>query len=159
MKVNLLINEKNLAKAGYLNIDPYAKKQDEPLIVEGNPTVLENLVEDGEAEEIIAINIIDYVSHPKVNMILKQFFGKLSHKGILRIGFTDILATARRYYIGQIEESKIAEMLYGKCVDSWDTKKAALTLDSMKTKMEEIGFVIKSVKSIEHFIVIEGERP
>lgn len=159
MKVNLLINQKHLAKDGYLNIDPTATKEDSPLIIEGNPTILESHIEDGEADEIIAMNIIDYVSYPKVSTVLKQWAGKLSHKGKLIIGFTDVLSVCRRFYIGQITKEKIAEMLYGNCVEGWDVKKACLTLESMKLKLNEVGLKINNIKILEHFIVIEGERP
>ena len=159
MKINLLISQKHLAKNGYLNIDPTAKKEDEPLIVEGNPTILEQHVEDGEAEEIIATNIIDYVPHHKVLSILKQWVSKLSHKGILKVGFTDIASVSRRIYNGQIDFLKAPEILYGKCLEGWDNKKAALTIDIMKNKFLECGLNIKSINFSEHFVVIEGERP
>lgn len=159
MKVNLLINQKHLAKDGYLNIDPTALPEEAPLIIEGNPTILEKHIEDNEAEEIIAINIIDYVAYGKVSTVLKQWVGKLSHKGKLIVGFTDIFSVARRFYIGQIEKDKVAEILYGKCLEGWDVKKACLSLDIMKQKFLECGLVINNIKFIEHFIIIEGERP
>lgn len=159
MKLNLLINQKHLAKDGYLNIDPTALPEEAPLIVEGNPTILEKHVEDGEAEEIIAINVIDYVAHTKVFDVLKQWAGKLGHKGKLTVGFTDIFSVSRRFYIGQIDKKEIANILYGKCLEGWDVKKACLSIDDMKQKFLECGLTIKNIKFLEHFIVIEGERP
>ncbi|MFZ9376708.1 MAG: hypothetical protein ACO25K_06255 [Candidatus Fonsibacter ubiquis] len=159
MKVNLLINQKHLAKNGYLNIDPTATKEDYPLIVEGNPTILEQHLEDNEAEEIIAMNVIDYVSYNKIDSVLTQWISKLAHKGLLKIGFTDIVSVARRIYTGQIEYGKAQEIIYGKCVEGWDVKKACLTVDSVKEKFNNLGLSIKNIKFIEHYVVIEGERP
>ena len=88
MRINLLLNNKENIRQGYLNIDPFADEKDDR--VKGDCINLDKYVCDGEAEEIVAYNILEYYPSESISQIMPNWLKKLSHKGIVVIACTDI---------------------------------------------------------------------
>lgn len=133
MKLNLLLDNPAGILNGYVNVDPFAKGQDERVCAE--VTNLDSVVSDGEAEEILAYDILHYFPMIMVDGMIANWLKKLSIKGgKLAISATDLYEVSRQFWIGDINADKANCLLYGmqnKVLDSggvWDCKKCCINI-------------------------------
>ena len=87
MKVNLLWGNGD-GISGYVNIDPHS--YDKENITNGDVTNLDDIIDNSEATEILAADIIDYLPHEVGIKTIGHWVTKLRHKGKLTVGGSDI---------------------------------------------------------------------
>ena len=87
MKLNLLWGTGH-PLSGYTNIDPHSYNKEG--IVNGDITKLDEFVEDSEATEILATNIIDYLPYYIVGSTISAWVKKLRRGGKIIIGGVEI---------------------------------------------------------------------
>ena len=92
MKINLTFDSKyNLS--GYTNIDPFPlPKENDTLLC--HPENLDLVINDGEADEIIANMVLNHIEYKKIESCLNNWCKKLSHNGTLEIYYLDTLTVA-----------------------------------------------------------------
>lgn len=111
MKLNLTL-ETGSARSGYVNINPLASP-DDPSFIRANINELSIYVDDGEAQEIIALDIVDFVPVQEKENIVRHWLSKLALGGTITIGGNDIGQVAKAFTFNQLELSQTAELLYG----------------------------------------------
>ena len=156
MKINLLRNSNNVLN-GYVNIDPYAKPDSGK--VHGEVMNLNDFVDDGEAEEIIADDIIDYADSTILPSVIANWVGKLAHGGKLVIGGVDLEDVVYGIIQGKLQLDRANALLHGNSQFAWDTKKTTLTLESLKDIISRHGLKILKARTADYRMTIVAERP
>lgn len=156
MKVNLSLYGSNEPLAGYINIDVVNNKENKYVI--GNVSNLDDIVDDGEAEEIRAINILQYFSSNDSERILRNWLSKLAHKGKAIIGFTDISAVCRDIYLEKLDIHQANAVLYGQQKDNWDYIKNGFAINHLAYFISTLGYKILGKRVLEYQGILTVER-
>jgi hypothetical protein len=157
MKLNLLIDNPADVRNGYINVDPYAPVQDEHGRVAADLSDLTHSVDNGEAAEIIAYEILDYYPAKLGDALLDNWLRKLAHGGTLTISTVDHSEVARAIGHGRLSLAETNELLHGKQERDWDTRKASYTLDDLVVVLNNKGYKIltKRVRSLRAYITAQ----
>lgn len=158
MKINMSFDNKNLILQDYQNIDPFALPNDKLGRINCHPDNLNLIVNDGQAEEIIANMVLNYVSHKKLYSVLKTWSNKLSHNGTLEIFYVDLIEVSRLIITGQIEEKDAIQLIYGSQKEEWDFFKSSISIYELKMFFENEGLIIESIGKKEHLSKIKVRR-
>lgn len=154
MKINLLLDSQDVLNS-YLNIDPFSETQDK---LKGEITNLDWIVDDGEAEEILAYNILEFFEFGKADEILNNWLRKLAKGGILIIGYNDIDEIARLFYQTHIELDQFNKLVFGEQKRGWDFKKCGFTTYQLSEVLKNKGYKIRQAKIEGIAGVIVAER-
>lgn len=154
MKINLLLDNKQDILNGFLNIDPFAEKDDR---VKGDVSNLDFICDNGEAEIIIANNILEYFHFDKVDGILNHWLSKLKVGGTLVITIYDIDELSRLFYLNRINMDEFNNLVFGKQKKGWDCKKCALNLFNLTLVLENKGYKIlkSSIDGFEGVVICQ----
>ncbi len=158
MKINMSFDNKDLILDNYTNIDPLALPNDKFGRINCHPDNLNLIVNDGQAEEIIANMVLNYISHKKLYSVLKTWSNKLSHNGTLEIFYIDLIEVARLIITGQIKEQNAIQLIYGSQKEEWDFFKSSISIYELKMFFENEGLIIESVGKKEHLSKIKVRR-
>lgn len=157
MKINLLLNSKAV-RSGYTNLDPLAPPGD-PDRIPGTLTNLDDFVEDAEATEIVALDVIDFVPSTDTNDVLAHWIRKLRHGGILTIGGVDLRDVCKAVVFQQLNLTEANLLLYGEQEAPWQYRKATLTLQHVINALEEQGMEITRKHSDRFRYCVTARRP
>lgn len=161
MKVNLLLNNPAGLRNGYTNIDAFASKDDSRIL--GNITnftdeVGNEIVCDGEAEEIVANEILEYFSYGEIEYTLNIWIKKLSLEGILTISAIDFEEVARAITFGNLHNAvQLNELLHGKPEDKL-VKRAILCVSILRELLEKRGLHILKVLNENFRCIIVAQK-
>lgn len=157
MKINLLRNTNDVL-SGYLNIDPFTMGTDTDKVA-GGLTDLSYHVDDAEASEIIARDILDYFDPPTGDRALENWIRKLRHGGKLVVGGTDLYEVAKAITNYSLLPEAANKLLYGSFTQPWEMKKHSTCLLATASWLEVKGLhVIK--KRLNNFsYCVEAQRP
>ena len=99
--------------SGYLNIDPLADPENDKIIV-ADWKNLDELVDDAEATEILALNsLIEFVPRPEINNVVDHWISKLRHGGKLVCAFIDTYEVCREFVNFNIGMGEVNEVFHG----------------------------------------------
>jgi len=157
MKINMSFNNRVLLE-GYENIDPFALPNDKFGRINCHPDNLNLVVNDGQADEIIANLVLNYISHTKLYSTLKMWSNKLAHNGTLEIFYIDLIEVSRLVTTGQITENNAIELIYGSQKEEWDFFKSSISIYELKMFFENAGLVVEHVGKKEHLSKIKVRR-
>lgn len=120
---------------------------------------LDEAVEDAEATEIIALDVIDYVSPEDTDAVIDHWIKKLRHGGSLTIGGVNIFEVARCLNNYSLDIDMANKLLYGEQRSPWQYRKASLSLPRLVEKFEGCGLKIirKDYKKFNYSVT--GRRP
>jgi hypothetical protein len=127
MKLNLLYGPGPIHGEGFLNINPFSDK-DTDTQKQGGVENLDEFVDDGEAEQIIALDVIDYLEINKVVPVIVGWVKKLKHGGIITIGGVDLYEVSRNFFRYNISLLQANELIHGKSDMPFLVKKTQFTL-------------------------------
>jgi len=152
MKINLLYGTP--AMSGYLNVDHLGISKD---AYHGNIRELTEFVDDAEATEIIAIDVINFFNKNEILSIIDHWVSKLRHEGRIIIGAIDSHSVCKDFCEYSLTISDINSMLYGE--EEPYIRKNAITMVSLAHYLET-NHKLKILKkqSIEYKILVEAER-
>lgn len=152
MKINLLLNSDQI-RNDFLNIDPLA-----PNNTIGDITNLDDLVDDAEATEFIALDVIDYLPPSALDAILTNWLKKIRHGGLITIGGVDIMQVAKALYRQEVSMTEANILLYGRQSAPWEYRKTTLTMGAIIGILQQNNFkIIQKRMEIYHYIV-KAER-
>jgi hypothetical protein len=157
MKLNLLYNN-NMVRAGYTNIDPFAPP-DDPDRTNGDIVNLDEYVDDAEATDIIALNVIDFMPSSETNEIIAGWIKKLRHGGTITIGGVDIRDVSKAIIYQQLSLTDANFLLYGAQRAPWEYKKATLTLQHLINALQGQGMEIIKKHSENFTYHVTARRP
>lgn len=152
MKVNLLYDYPNGIRSGYLNIDPFAPDGD-PNVVRADIFNLE-MVEDGEAEELVAHDILPYCSPANVNKIIPVWFRKIAHGGTIVLGALETRNIAKRLMQYDLTIDQFNEFIHG----TSHQRQSSFTLQQMVEVVNVQGFQVLQKRVVDGMAVVVGRR-
>ncbi len=114
----------------YINVDPIAAQQN-PNKVAADPSDLSSLIDNGEAEEILAPDVLDYYILADKIKVLEHWLGKLGHEGTITIGGLDIHEAGRLMYLRELNVQQTNELLYGVQNTQGIARRSLLTLQDV----------------------------
>lgn len=156
MRVNLLLNSPTM-RNGFLNIDPFATPGDGKIY--GHVTCLDGHVEDAQASEILASDVLDFLPPKAVNDAVTHWIKKLRHGGTITIGGLDLREVARRLSSHQISIDEANLLVYGEQSSPWQCRKAAVSLPLMADQLQRTGLVVTGKSYREVFYSVTARRP
>ena len=151
MKINISVNGK--PKNGYINIDPSVNKQWDKI------KNLDHVADDSECNEIIAEDMIDFLSSKELKPTVEHWVTKLRHKGKIIIGGTDIYEVCKHFFQKGISLEEANHLIHGKQLDSCDLRISQSTIESLENLLTGLGIKIMKKRSSNFKMVVEGERP
>jgi predicted SAM-dependent methyltransferase len=128
VKIHLSYDNLESARSGYQNID-YIAENDSVMV--GDIKNLDWLVDDGEAEEIIADDVLGHFPAAQVDDVLDNWLRKLSKGGYLTIITADLKEVARSILAEKITTDQANQLLFGKQDNQWRVKKSAFCLSQL----------------------------
>jgi hypothetical protein len=111
VKVNIIYNSSSPLNS-HTNISPFNSSN--PDIVIGNIISLDDMYDNGELSEIIALDTIEYLPHTKINEIISNWVSKLKVGGKLILGFVEAYEVCNGYNRGMINQETLNLLLHGK---------------------------------------------
>lgn len=149
MKVNLIL-EPIHHRNGYVNISPLPMDAEYYI---GEVTDLKNpegvpICCDGEADELIVNEVLEYFPPNQIDQIIKNWVAKLKVGGTITIRTTDIESIARGMVFGNVKGiAQTTELIYGLQEQAWKLKKSAFSLHVLCGILESHG--LKIIKKID----------
>jgi len=159
VKVNLLIDNPGDVRSGYVNIDPLAPENDPDGRLKGDVGNLDHAVDGGEAEEILALEVLDYFPGHQADDILANWLSKLAHGGRLTISVVDVKEVARAVCSNNLSIDDINELLHGKQEKPWQFRKSAYTLSQLVEVLSNQGYKVLARRVQNYRALVTVERP
>lgn len=157
MKVNLLRNAPDDAMNGFLNIDPFADGKD--CRKQGDLADLSFFVEDAEATEIVARDILDFYDKSLWERTLDGWIKKLRHGGKIVVGGVDIYEVSKAVSNYSISTADANRLLHGEQDAPWNFRKTNATLFDMTGLLESKGLKVMKKRMSEFHYIVEAVRP
>lgn len=157
MKVQLLINGR--PSNGYMNIDVLANPQDQDRI-SGDIVNLDSLVDNNECEQLLAINVIDFIPLQIRQQVLTNWMGKIAHGGLLILSAMDLKEVARVIDNGQLSDVVgINQTVFGLGTNLWTIRKSYVSAEqTMQMILSTEQFYIESIKYEGLYYYITAKR-
>lgn len=146
MKINCLLGNPDL-RSGFINVDPLASGEDKQRY-KGDWTNLDDLCCAGEAQEIVALEVLDYVGREGADKVLAHWVSRLGHGGTLTVSLVDPNRVARALLSGELSEENANGLLYGQQSQPWQHRKLAYSLATLSEKLKRLGLQV--LKQIHH---------
>lgn len=138
-------------RAGYTNIDIFPAS---PEVVRGDFTDLTKLkIADESAEEIVAIDAIQYIRHEQVPDVLIQWGQKLAKGGTLHIESYYAKVVCNMVAYDQLDLGEFMNILYPK---ENPTPVGFYNLDGLEKFLNQVGFktLTKGIRGQKFFITV-----
>jgi hypothetical protein len=142
-KANLLLNGTNVL-AGYYNIDPFAKDGEGK--IRGDISNLDEIVDDGELDEILADSVLEYYEIKLVNGIVQNWVNKLERGGKITITVPDLYEICKSIVRREVNEHEANILLYGTQEEKWKLRKNAFTIPKIEHLLTTLGTKIVAKK-------------
>lgn len=142
MKINICLGNSNNPLNGYINTNIYENNEFKAC----HPENLNDIVDDGEAEEILAVNILNYIEYSKVKNVVINWYKKLKYDGTMTISFFDFLETSRLLTTQFISIDDARKLFFGEQIDSWQFFKSGISLTDIKKYFCDINAKIEYCK-------------
>lgn len=153
MKMLLTINQE-LARSGYTNICPVGGDGN---IIDGYINI-DQYCENGELEELVVTEALEFLSMNQVNMALTNWYQKIAYGGSITIEGTDLRRVCNAFILQQITPEQANQLIFGSQNNVFEFKKTGISLNEIAQTMAQFGFKIVK-KRIEGFrFVVTGER-
>ena len=121
---------------------------------------LDAAVDDAEATEIVANNVLEFVPLLELIDYLQHIIQKLRHGGSLVVTGIDAYTVAKDYTACRLSIEDFNILLHGNQGDAMNIKCATLTMHGMVNFMrDELGLTITRQHLEEYNYVIEATRP
>ena len=156
-KVNLLLNNHDGIRNGYLNLDPFASGQDDR--VAADIFNLSTVVETGEVGELVSLNVLDYVPTAGVDGVIFHWASLLAHGGTLSISVLDIRSACRSLLDDSIDIGIFNSMVHGKQEHPWQIRKNSLSLNVLADLVRAKGLSLISKRIEGHNAIVIARRP
>jgi len=111
-KVNLIYGVGDVFDT-HLNINPFADKEVENKIIRGEVKNLDKYIDDGELDELLAYDVIDYISIADAESCISNWINKIRVGGKICIGGTDLIEVCKSFSQYRIDITTANELLHG----------------------------------------------
>jgi hypothetical protein len=152
MKINLILDGHPLS--GYKNIDPHGYGDEAKTV--GDLENLHDIVEDAEATEILALDIIDFLPLNSVEPAISHWISKLRHGGKIAIGGKDLWQISKASYQKILGLAEANEVIHG---TQERPRISHLTIDILIEILEKQGLQIIKKRINKFDMTVEAQRP
>lgn len=142
MKINICFGNSNQPLNGYINTNIFEDQN----FKNCHPENLDSIVDDGEAEQILAINVINYISYNNINDVIMGWFKKLKYDGTMTISFYDFLEICRTLTTQQLNMESAKKLIYGEQTEDFLFFKSGISLLEIKNIFSAINAKIEFCK-------------
>lgn len=157
MKLNIIHHNTHNFLNSHTNISPF--NLEHPEILSGDITDIDWIVDNGEAEQIIALDTIEYIPYNKICTVLSNWIGKLCVGGQLILGFIETAELVRWYYRGNIDLEGFNQLSHGNQKESQLVKLSSFSaLDLIERLTQEHTIKLKKHTMINLDVTLTFER-
>ncbi len=154
-KANLLLNGTNVL-AGYYNIDPFAKDGEGKIL--GDITNLDEIVDNGELDEILAHSVLEYFEIKLVDSIVKNWVSKLERGGKITITVPDLYEITKLIVRREVNEYQANRLLFGNQDEKWQLRKNCFTIPTLEHMLVTAGTKVVSKRFVGMNASITAEK-
>ena len=158
MKVNLLYGDGDVLDT-HLNINQFAKNPDGQKIIKGDISNIDKYVDDSELEELVAIDVIDYMPIKEAPKVIENWARKIRLGGKIILGGSDLTEICKSFSECKIDISEANQLIHGTQDKPYLTKKFTFTaiglLDYLR---EKFGFHILKKIVNNYSMIVEAQR-
>ncbi len=154
MKLNLLFDNPAGLRNGYINLDPLGGDT-----YRGDIQNLDSVADDGECNDILAINVLDYFNPEASQRLLQHWTKKLSHSGTLTIAIVDIYRLAKAVISRNVNLQEANLILHGKQEKGWQIRRATLSMGHLTDYLHSCGLKILSKRFDGYNAIVKARRP
>lgn len=159
MRINLLVDSPGDQRSGYLNVDPVAPEGCGDGRTRGEPNDLSFAVDPAEAEEIVALDVLDYYPAHAADQVLSHWLSLLRRGGTLTLSVVDVREVARGILSGELSPEDVQELLHGRQERPWQFRKASYTLSQLSDVLQNRGHKILARRNQNYRAVVTCQRP
>lgn len=123
-----------------------------------NPVKINNYLDDGEADEIICDNILEYVPISNLMEFIKALSGKVKHEGTITFVGQDLMIISEAYIRGEIDILSLNKTLFGLANHAWNFKLSCVTLSDVNEICGQLGLKVLERKLNNTEFVIKVQR-
>ena len=156
-KINLLYGSGDVLHT-HLNLDPFTSKETDVLI-RADVKNLDDFVDDAEAQEIIALDVIDYIPLTDVNKVIKHWVSKLRHGGTLIIGGTDLFEVSKSFAQYRIDITRANKLIHGEQSKPYLIKRTNFTVLGLSDYLSSLGLKLQKKRVNDFIMTVEATRP
>lgn len=157
-KVNLIYGEGDVLQT-HLNINPFAKNDEESSVIRDDIENLDKHVDSSELKELVAYDVIDYVSLEKHEDVIENWASKIRFGGKIIIGGVDFFEVCKafsQYKIGSLEANVL---LHGTQEKPYLIKRLSHTAIGLSDYLsQKFNFTITKKRISGYQMVVEAER-
>jgi hypothetical protein len=148
VKIRLSVGEPSVPMPGYIQVDPARP-------VEGlSVSDLSRLSEEGEASEILAVDVLDFFHPEHRHAILSHWVSRLNKGGVIVLGTQEMVEVARLFMISGDHEA-FRTAMYG---PSGRRRVSMGTLPELKHSLATLGLEIVKSYTRNNFSYVEAKR-
>jgi len=140
---------------GYINIDINKKDLPDNLYKQGDMENLDWLTDDNTIEEILALNILQYIDPNSLDKSFENWYKKLINGGVIKIYLPDTYCVAKALSQDQISMSEFQKIILG-TKEQNDIKSSVLDLPSLKNLLLKNKFSINIQRYEGMMMYLEG---
>ncbi len=155
-KINLLYGEGDSLN-GFLNLNPFLEQETENT-KRCDIKNLNNFVDDGEVEELIAANVLEYLNTNKITEVLNHWIKKVALGGKLILGFTNIYDISRCLVHGIINLETFNILVHGTNEKPYLIKRSFLTTTVVENLLKQAYLKIMKRKINNYNVTLEAVR-
>jgi hypothetical protein len=123
-----------------------------------NPIKLEG-IDDGECQELIVDNVIEYVPSEQTLAFAKLVMAKLAHGGTATIIGQDLYMVTEAFIRGEIDIISFNKLIYGQKNHAWNFKLSGITLGDVNDICKSLGLNVLERRLDGYNFIIKVQRP
>tara|TARA_R110000824_G_scaffold57875_4_gene157166 strand:- start:1615 stop:2097 length:483 start_codon:yes stop_codon:yes gene_type:complete len=156
-KVNLIYGVGDVLHT-HLNINPFATEDVEG-IIRDDIVNLDKHVDDSELEELVAIDVIDYLSPAQIEIVLDNWIKKIRIGGSIILGGIDLLEVCKSLSQYRIDITEANLLIHGEQEKPYMIRKANFTAMGLAGYLESrFNFQIIKKRINNYKMIVEARR-
>jgi hypothetical protein len=156
MKVNLLYGNGQILQ-NCLNINPFLEEEQDNLR-RGDIKNLDKFVDDGEVDELIVTNVLEYFQPNKVVEILNHWLKKLAINGKIIIGFTDCYFVCKKLINFEITLAEFNDLIHGAQNKPNEYRRGSISMANVINFFNSVGYKILQKRIDGDNYIITAQR-
>ena len=156
-KINLLYGSGDVLHT-HLNLDPFTAEETDTLI-RADIKNLNDFVDDAEAQEIIALDVIDYIPLMDINKVIEHWVSKLRHGGSLIIGGVDLFEVSKAFAQYRLDITEANQLIHGEQSKPYLVKRVNFSTMGLSDYLSALGLSLQKKRVNNFHMTIEAVRP
>jgi len=157
-KVNLIYGAGDIMET-HVNINPFAEKADGISVIRGDVTNLNKNVDDGELNELRALDVINYVEIDKVEGTINNWCQKIRLGGKIIIGGLDLMEVCKSFSEYKSDLTEVNILLHGSQEKPYLIRRSSFTALGLSEYLQsKFNFKIIKKRVNGYRMIVEARR-